>query len=338
MNLFSLNKNPKPNQGWLYFKARPKKALLKGYPSNIKGWKEKNFFVSGDVWEFPDGATKEVGAPTVPRSWGTPSKHCNGLSRLFEGELERFGEVASLVEEKGFYSVPVLLESKSFRRSFGLPKPMASRTVGDDAPTSPGDMGEFRHSRDELSRGGPFQDSLIEFIGTIRGTDRILSHLPDQMLLSILGAKIRSTLGAWEPGSLSLSSRSLSLSSSSEAMLESWLPSKLKSDESALRSSVKKVEKSKNGGSVAGSTPVKGVVIGEKHLREDPTNSPSKKGKAANSCKGKEVAPALETKKEGSAGHGDGGALKSHFFAEARGGYLNQSWYRPKARLYRFFF
>ncbi|GFY86001.1 hypothetical protein Acr_04g0007390 [Actinidia rufa] len=47
-NLFSLNCNPKSDQGWLYFKARNKKVLLGGYPSNVKGWKSKFFFVSGD--------------------------------------------------------------------------------------------------------------------------------------------------------------------------------------------------------------------------------------------------------------------------------------------------
>ena len=69
-NLFSLNKNPKPNQGWLYFKARLKKALFEGYPNNIKGWKKKLFFVLGDEWEFPKGIHWEVGAPIVQRSWG----------------------------------------------------------------------------------------------------------------------------------------------------------------------------------------------------------------------------------------------------------------------------
>ncbi|GFS30573.1 flavin containing amine oxidoreductase family [Actinidia rufa] len=70
-NLFSLNSNPKPDQGWLYFKARNKKALLGGYPSNVKGWKSKFFFVSGDEWEIPEGTSLE-GAPRVPRTWGIP--------------------------------------------------------------------------------------------------------------------------------------------------------------------------------------------------------------------------------------------------------------------------
>ena len=52
-----------------------------------------------------------------------------------EGELERFGEVSSLVEEKGFYLVLNLLESKSFCQSFGLLKPMASGKASEDCPT-----------------------------------------------------------------------------------------------------------------------------------------------------------------------------------------------------------
>ncbi|GFY94786.1 hypothetical protein Acr_10g0001710 [Actinidia rufa] len=75
-NLFSLNCNPKPDQGWLYFKARNKKVLLGGYPSNVKGWKSKFFFVSGDEWEILEG-TSRVGAPRVPRTWGIPDKHYN---------------------------------------------------------------------------------------------------------------------------------------------------------------------------------------------------------------------------------------------------------------------
>ncbi|GFY87962.1 hypothetical protein Acr_05g0016010 [Actinidia rufa] len=68
-NLFSLNSNPKPDQGWLYFKARNKKVLLGGYPSNVKGWKSKFFFISGDEWEIPEGTPRE-GVPRVPRTWG----------------------------------------------------------------------------------------------------------------------------------------------------------------------------------------------------------------------------------------------------------------------------
>ena len=41
-----------------------------------------------------------------------------------------------------------------------------------------------------------------------------------------------------------------------------------------------------------------GVVIGEKHPRESPFSSPSKKGKANDSPKGKEAASAPEPKRK----------------------------------------
>ncbi|GFZ10881.1 hypothetical protein Acr_22g0002790 [Actinidia rufa] len=83
---------------------------------------------------------------------GGPGKRCNGLPQLYDGEMKRFGKVASSVEEKGFYLVPTLLGAKSFCRSFGLSKAMASRDVGedrpiDDAPTSSGDAGAWELGR-----------------------------------------------------------------------------------------------------------------------------------------------------------------------------------------------
>ncbi|GFS43542.1 hypothetical protein Acr_00g0085660 [Actinidia rufa] len=80
-NLFSLNSNPKSNQGWLYFKARNKNVLLGGYPSNVKGWKSKFFFVSGDEWEIPKGTSRE-GTPRVPRTWEIPGSIRTKLRRM----------------------------------------------------------------------------------------------------------------------------------------------------------------------------------------------------------------------------------------------------------------
>ena len=37
--LYSLS--PLPNSGWFYFKARPGRNLIKGSPSNVKGWKRR---------------------------------------------------------------------------------------------------------------------------------------------------------------------------------------------------------------------------------------------------------------------------------------------------------
>ena len=78
---------------------------------------------------------------------------------------------------------------------------MASRKAGenytaDDASPQSGNTGESRHSRYELPRGGLSRDNSLEYIGTIRRTFRILSRLLDHILLSVLGARVRPTLGA----------------------------------------------------------------------------------------------------------------------------------------------
>ena len=66
----------------------------------------------------------------------------------------------------------------------------------------------------------------------------------------------------------------------------------------SLKKLGEKVEKSKNGRSVAVPTPAKGVVINEKRPREDLSSSLSKKGKAVDSPKGKKFATAPEPKKK----------------------------------------
>ncbi|PSS36100.1 hypothetical protein CEY00_Acc00641 [Actinidia chinensis var. chinensis] len=69
--LYTLLKGPRSESGWLYFKARPGKNILKEAPSNIKGWKRRFFFVSGDGGEFHPTIPREEGVVRVPRSWGT---------------------------------------------------------------------------------------------------------------------------------------------------------------------------------------------------------------------------------------------------------------------------
>ncbi|GFZ09794.1 hypothetical protein Acr_21g0003930 [Actinidia rufa] len=59
-----------------------------------------------------------------------------------------------------------------------------------------------------------------------------------------------------------------------------------------------KEEKSKNRSSMEGSTPAKGVLIGEKRTKMDPASLLGKKGKAVDNSKGKEHAPAPEAKKK----------------------------------------
>ncbi|GFY87361.1 hypothetical protein Acr_05g0010000 [Actinidia rufa] len=104
-NLFSLNSNPKPDQSWLYFKARNKKTLLRGI---ILGGRPESSEDMGD-------------------------KHCNNSPRLYGDELKVF-EVFRFVEKTGHFSVPVLLESKSFCRVFVSLGSMASGTSGEGHP------------------------------------------------------------------------------------------------------------------------------------------------------------------------------------------------------------
>ncbi|GFS31664.1 microsomal signal peptidase 25 kDa subunit [Actinidia rufa] len=88
----------------LYFKARNKKVLLEGYPSNVKGWKSKFFFVSGDEWEIPEGVSRK-GAPRVPRTWGIPDKTCNNPPQFYGDETRIFEEIFRASRTAG-YNLP----------------------------------------------------------------------------------------------------------------------------------------------------------------------------------------------------------------------------------------
>ncbi|PSS11641.1 DNA polymerase [Actinidia chinensis var. chinensis] len=133
-NLFSLNKKPKADQGWLYFKARPKKGLLEGYPSNVKGWNLRL-----ERWLRVSKRSRK-GGRGANGSEVMGSKRCNGLPR-YSGMTQI--DLASSIEQKGFYSVPDLLKSKTFCRRFELHKPKALKNAGEErlnAPTLSGDV------------------------------------------------------------------------------------------------------------------------------------------------------------------------------------------------------
>ncbi|PSR92996.1 hypothetical protein CEY00_Acc27605 [Actinidia chinensis var. chinensis] len=199
-NLFILNSNPKPDQGWLYFKARNKKTLLGGYPSNVKGWKSKFFFVSSNEWEFPEGSSRE-GALRVLKTWGVPDKHCNNPPRLYGDEPKVFEEIFRSVEKTGHFSILVLLESKSFCWVFVSPGSMTSRTAGEgrsggEAPSSSSDVGESRPSHEHVRQQSPSRDDSIECLGSIRTKlRRILPHIPDLTLLRISFKNLGEKLG-----------------------------------------------------------------------------------------------------------------------------------------------
>ncbi|GFZ00563.1 hypothetical protein Acr_14g0001980 [Actinidia rufa] len=272
-NLFSLNCNPKLDQGWLYFKARNKKVLLGGYPSNVKGWKSKFFFVSGDEWEIPEGTSRE-GAPRVSRTWGILDKHCNNPPRLLGDEPKVFEEIFRSVEKSGHFSVPVLLNSKSFGRVFGSPGSRASRTAGDnlpsgEVPSSSSDVGESKNPHEQAQRESPSRDDSIECLGSIRtNLRRLLPHIPDLTLLRWSGRKVLDPI-------LDRFSNAPSSNSLSESCSDSSLPVELKSDAMSKRVSFKKIgEKLGKAAGASSGAPVpakgkvddgskgKGVVIG----------------------------------------------------------------------------
>ncbi|GFZ11055.1 hypothetical protein Acr_22g0004530 [Actinidia rufa] len=139
----SLNKNPKPDQEWLYFKARTKKTLFGGYPSNVKGWKEKFFFISEDGWEFPEGAGREVGALTILRN----------VKRL---SLKKIGE--KVAQSKGGNSVT---------------RPTLAKGMGNEATSAPETKKKSAHPGDvTCSRATPsprLGDGTSTNLGTALG-------------------------------------------------------------------------------------------------------------------------------------------------------------------------
>ncbi|GFZ08215.1 hypothetical protein Acr_20g0000230 [Actinidia rufa] len=288
-NLFSLNCNPKPDQGWLYFKARNKKVILGGYPCNVKGWKNKFFFVSSDEWKI---LRERLG-------WCPKNKHCNNPPQLYGDEPKIFEEIFRSVEESGRFSVPVLLDSKSFRRVFVSPG-SRRRTAGDnlsskEAPSSSSDVGESQNPHEQARRESPSRDDSIECLGSFRTElRRLLPHIPDLTLLRWTGGKVL------DP-TLDRFLNAPSSNPSSESCSDSSLPVELKSDAMSKRVSFKKIgEKLGKSAGASSGTPVsaKGVVIGEKRAGESITSSPNKRGKADDGSKGKGVDIGLEGKKK----------------------------------------
>ncbi|GFS34894.1 hypothetical protein Acr_00g0036660 [Actinidia rufa] len=119
--LYSLS--PLPDSGWYYFKARPEKNLLRESPSNVKGWKTRFFFASGDEWEFPSGVS------------------CNKLPTLSEVDAERMEAIFGKIEPGGYFEVSKVLGSRTFKKYFAVGCTALSTSGGDN--TTSGDDGEF---------------------------------------------------------------------------------------------------------------------------------------------------------------------------------------------------
>ncbi|GFY87533.1 hypothetical protein Acr_05g0011720 [Actinidia rufa] len=174
--LYSLS--PLPDSGWYYFKARPEKNLFRGSPSNVKGWKTRFFFASGDEWEFPPGVVASDTTPQVPRSWGTPGKSCNKLPTLSEVDAERTEAIFGKIEPGGYFEVSKVLGSRTFRKHFAVGCTALSTSGGDN--TTSGDEGEFVSCEDS-----------VEYLGVIRrgiggAIRRALPGIPDETLLRSL--------------------------------------------------------------------------------------------------------------------------------------------------------
>ncbi|GFY89104.1 hypothetical protein Acr_06g0010440 [Actinidia rufa] len=244
--LYSLS--PLPDSGWYYFKARPEKNLLRGSPSNVKGWKTRFFFASGDEWELAPGVAASESLLRVPRSWGTPGKSCNKLPSLSEVDAKRMEAVFGKIEPGGYFEVSKVLNSRTFKRHFAGGCSAFSTSGGDN--TTSGDEGEF----------GTGEDS-VEYLGVIRrgvggAIRRALPGIPDETLLRWLGGKVKDPFANLLSGTSGSSS-----DSGSDSISDSELPPELRSDAMSARGKAV-AEKAKK--AAAAKHPTKGVVIREK--------------------------------------------------------------------------
>ncbi|GFZ20083.1 hypothetical protein Acr_28g0007880 [Actinidia rufa] len=224
------------------------------------------------------------------------------LLGFFDDEMKVFEEIFRSVEESGRFSVPVLLDSKSFRRVFASPGSRASRTAGNHTPSgeavsSSSDVGESRNPHEQARRESPSRDDSIVCLGSFRTElRRLLPHIPDLTLLRWTGEKVLDPI-------LGNYLNVLSSNPSLESCSDSSQPVELESDAMSKRVSFKKIgEKLEKAASASSGTPApaKGVVIGEKRAGESITSSPSKKAKADDGSKGKGVDIGPEGKKKAS--------------------------------------
>ncbi|GFZ03787.1 hypothetical protein Acr_16g0004110 [Actinidia rufa] len=269
--LYSLS--PLPDSGWYYFKARPEKNLFRGSPSNVKGWKTRFFFASGDEWEFPSGVVASDTTTRVPRSWGMPGeflfrcfsflvslwspdmrfsrKSCNKLQTLSEVDAKRMEAILGTIEPGGYFEVSKVLGSRTFNKHFAVGCTALSISGGDN--TTSGDEGEFVTHEDS-----------VEYLGVIRrdiggAIRRALPGIPDETLLRWLGGKVKDPFTNLLSGMSGSSSDSGSVSTS-----DSELPPELRSDAMSARGKAKAEKATKT----TAKPPTKGVVIREKCTRE----------------------------------------------------------------------
>ncbi|GFY81002.1 hypothetical protein Acr_01g0008110 [Actinidia rufa] len=262
--------------------ARPEKNLLRGSPSNVKGWKTRFFFASGDEWEFPSGMAASD-TTRVPKSWKTPGKSCNKLPTLSEVDAKRTEAIFGKIEPGGYFEVSKVLGSWTFRKHFAVGCTALSTSSGDN--TTSGDEGEFVTREDS-----------VEYLGVIRrgiggAIRRACPGIPDETLLRWLGGKVK------DPFTNLLSGTSGSSSDSgSDSISDSELPPELRSDAMSARAGAPALGEKTGGKAKAekatkattAKPPTKGVIIREKRTQE---GVPVIKIGEPDSSKGKEVVP-----------------------------------------------
>ncbi|GFY88419.1 hypothetical protein Acr_06g0003590 [Actinidia rufa] len=277
--LYSLS--PLPDSGWFYFKARPDKNLFRGSPSNVKGWKTRFFFASGDEWEFPSG-TAASNTLRVPRSWGTPELQqvANSVrgGRQEDGRGPREDRAWRLlrgVEGTGFADLPETLCDWLHGALYQRRR----------QHTASGEEGEF------ITR----EDS-VEYLGVIRqgigrAVRRAFPGVPDETLLRWLGGKVKNPFTNLRPGTSGFSS-----GSGSDSISDSELPPELRSDAMSARAGAPTFGE-KTGGKAKAEKATKTMTAKASHQRDRHSEKRTREGVPVieigepDSSKGKEAAP-----------------------------------------------
>ncbi|GFY91190.1 hypothetical protein Acr_07g0013860 [Actinidia rufa] len=246
---------------------------------------ERRFFHLG---EFFSNLAQGEGVPRAPRTClYCPGKRYNKLPILIDIEDRRTIRVFKKIRSGGYFNIPVVLNSKTFHKYFALDREGMLSSGGDNAEgkstngaATSGDEGESRHSQDEQPRSDHSQDSSIEYIGTIRRSDRIISRLFNQVLLLILGAKFEKAHPNGGGRAKDVSSATKSTPAAKGVVI----------GKKHLREEASNVLLSE-------APAAKRVVIGKKHLREKALNVSLSEAKS----KGKEALPPPMAKKAKSA-------------------------------------
>ncbi|GFZ17252.1 hypothetical protein Acr_26g0005220 [Actinidia rufa] len=253
--LYSLS--PLPDSGWYYFKARPEKNLLRGSPSNVKGWKTR--------------------------------KSCNKLPTLSEVDAKRTETVFGKIEPGGYFEVSKILGLRTFRKHFAAGCAALSTSGGDN--TTSGDDGEFVTREDSVEYLGVIRRGIR---GAIK---RALPGIPDETLLRWLGGKVKDPFTNLLSGKSGSSSDSGSDSISDSELPPELRSDAISARVGAPALGEKAGGKAKAEKAVKATTakpPTKGVVIQEKRAWEG--DHVIEIGES-DSSKGKEAAPPMPPKR-----------------------------------------